>query len=64
MTQELLELLWIVEATISAQPELNSVLADVIAGPLFVVEDLPLPTTAERRPAEDRRRQDKLSLGN
>jgi hypothetical protein len=64
MTQELLELIWVVEATLAIQPELNVVLAHIIDGPLFVATDLPLPTAAECRPpdAEDNRRQDELSL--
>jgi hypothetical protein len=49
MTQELLELIWIVEATLTMQPELNMVLAHIIDGPLLVAADLPLPTAAECR---------------
>jgi hypothetical protein len=48
MTQEPLELIWIVEATLTMQPELNMVLAHIIDGPLLVAADLPLPTAAER----------------
>jgi hypothetical protein len=64
MTQELLELIWIVEATLTMQPELNMVLAHIIDRPLFVAADLPLPTAAECRSpdAEDDGRQDELSL--
>jgi hypothetical protein len=50
MTQELLELLWVVEATIDAQPELNAVLNEILAGPLFTAADLPQPSEEERRP--------------
>ncbi len=61
MTQELLELLWIVEATVAAQTELNTLLADILAGPLFAATDLPLPTTEEcQPPEEDDRRQGRL----
>jgi hypothetical protein len=55
MTQELLELLWVVEATLAAQPELDRVLSDVLAGPLFAAAELPEPTEEERKastPAE------------
>jgi hypothetical protein len=64
MTQEPLELIWIVEATLTMQPELNMVLAHIIDGPLLVAADLPLPTAAECRSpdAEDDGRQDELSL--
>jgi hypothetical protein len=50
MTQELLELLWVVEATIDSQPELNAILTEILAGPLFSAEELPQPTADERRP--------------
>ena len=50
MTQELLELLWVLEATLGAQPELNPLLTEILDGPLFAATDLPQPTAAERRP--------------
>lgn len=50
LTQELLELLWVLEATLEAQPELSALLADILAGPLFAATDLPQPTANERRP--------------
>ena len=53
MTQELLELLWVLEATVAMQPELNRLLADVCAGPVFGAGELPAPTAAERRPPAD-----------
>lgn len=48
LTAELLELLWVIEATVAAQPELNAVLAQIVAGPLFAATDFPTPTAAER----------------
>jgi hypothetical protein len=50
MTQELLELLWVLEATVEMQPDLDQLLADVCGGPVFDANDLPTPTEAERRP--------------
>lgn len=50
MTEELVELLWVVEGTIEAQPELNAVLADIVASPLFAAADLPQPSPRERLP--------------
>jgi len=48
MTEELLKLLWIVEATVGIQPELDSILSEILTAPLFVTTDLPQPTSAER----------------
>ncbi len=48
LTTELLELLWILEATIAAQPELNRLLSEILAAPLFSAADFPIPTAAER----------------
>jgi hypothetical protein len=50
LTTELLELLWVLEATISAQPTLNRMLSDILAGPLLAASELPQPTEQERRP--------------
>lgn len=48
LTTELLELLWVLEATVAMQPELDTLLADVLAGPLFAANELPQPTAEER----------------
>jgi len=48
LTTELLELLSVLEATTTAQPEVDSLLAEIIASPLFTSADLPTPTAAER----------------
>jgi hypothetical protein len=48
LTAELLELLWVIEATISAQPALNALLGEIVAGPLFAAIDFPIPAAAER----------------
>jgi len=47
-TTELLELLWVLEATVATYPALESLLARIVAGPCFLAADLPTPTDAER----------------
>ena len=51
-TQELLQLLRVLEATIALQPEGRRLLEEVCAGPLFTAAELPAPTAAERRAPE------------
>lgn len=62
MTRELLELLWVVDATIVVQPELDALLAEILASPLFAAADLPQPTTAERRPPDSSDEQPEQEL--
>lgn len=50
MTQELLELLWVLEATVAMRTDINGLLAAVIAGPVFEATELPMPTDDEREP--------------
>ena len=50
MTEELLELLWVLEATLEMEPELASVLDRVVAGPCFGASELPAPAEEQRRP--------------
>jgi hypothetical protein len=50
MTQELLELLWVLEATIVEQQAMDALLSDIVVGPVFLASELPLPTVAEREP--------------
>ena len=50
MTEELLELLWVLEATLEMEPELEAVLDRVVAGPCFEASELPLPTEKQRKP--------------
>ncbi|MDR1145864.1 MAG: N-6 DNA methylase [Verrucomicrobiales bacterium] len=52
LTTELLELLWIVEYTVSVQPELNALLTESLRGKLFQVGDFPKPIVSERQPPE------------
>jgi hypothetical protein len=55
-TTELLELLWVLEATIKGYPEQEALLEAVLAGPCFSAGDIP-PTLDEMgKPPADRRR--------
>ena len=47
-TEEFLELLWVLEATVAMHPALESLLGRVVAGPTFTAAELPAPTNAER----------------
>ena len=49
-TEELLNLLWILEATIDLQPEGAALLAEVCDSELFTKDELPTPLDEERRP--------------
>ena len=49
MSEELLELLWVLEATLAMQPDLSALLEKVVSGPCFASE-IPEPTAAERKP--------------
>ncbi len=51
-TEELVELLWTLEATLELQSEGAALLEEVCAGPLFTAAELPAPTVAERRAPE------------
>ena len=48
--EELLELLWVLEATISLQPEGSALLEEVCASDLFLADELPQPKPEERQP--------------
>ena len=50
MTDELLELLWVLEHTLSMEKDLSDVLTDVVSGDCFAASELPEPTEAERQP--------------
>lgn len=49
MTDEFLEMLWVLEATLAMEPELIAALDAVLAGECFKAEDLPRPTEDERK---------------
>ncbi len=48
LTRELLELLWVLEATVGLWPELAAKLEEVVSGPVFAAAELPAPETSER----------------
>ncbi len=48
-TEELLKVIWILERTVELGPELDSLLDEIVAGPVFLAADLPEPTEAERQ---------------
>ena len=49
-TEELLELLWVLEETVRRQLEGAALLQEVCASALFAAHELPTPTDAERQP--------------
>lgn len=49
MSDELLELLWVLEATLAMEPELQAMLDNVVAGPCFKADELPSPTDDQRK---------------
>lgn len=50
MTDELLELLWVLEATVALFPELARTLDEIVASDLFLATELPQPKAEERKP--------------
>jgi Type ISP C-terminal specificity domain/N-6 DNA Methylase len=50
MSGELLELLWVLEATVEMFPELEQTFAAIVASETFRADELPQPTTDERPP--------------
>lgn len=48
MSEELLELLWLLEATVEMRSEMNSLLQEIIGSDLFLADELPYPTSEER----------------
>lgn len=49
MSDELLELLWVLESTLAMEPELEKTLDKVVANPCFTVAELPTPKPEERK---------------
>ncbi len=52
MTDEFLELLWVLEHTVAMFPDLQKLLEKVVSGKCFLADELPHPTEAERKPPE------------
>ena len=48
-TEELLELLWVLEATLARQPEGAALLHEVCSSRLFTQDELPTPNSEERQ---------------
>jgi hypothetical protein len=48
MTEELLQLLWVLEATVALQPEMSDLLHRILAGSLLNSAELPTPTSVDR----------------
>jgi hypothetical protein len=53
MSDELLELIWVLEATLAMEPELESVLDEIVTAPCFTVPELPTPTPEQRNAPKD-----------
>ncbi len=49
MSDEFLELLWVLEATLAMEPELEATLDKIVAGDCFKASELPTPTDKERK---------------
>ncbi len=49
-SEELLQLIWVLERTIAMQPAGEALLDQVLASELWTADELPKPTEAERRP--------------
>jgi hypothetical protein len=63
MSDEFLELLWVLEATLAMEPDLAAALEKVVSGPCFAATDLQQPTAAERKaPGATRAAGDLLAL--
>lgn len=52
MTEELLQLIWTVEATVERHPELDNLLDEITGSEIFHAEELPQPASDERKPPE------------
>jgi hypothetical protein len=57
MTKELLELLWVLEGVLALEPAQDALLEEIVAGELFLAEDLPTPADAERQAPRVNREQ-------
>jgi Type ISP C-terminal specificity domain len=49
MSDEFLELLWVLESTLAMEPELERALNNIVAGPCFTGAELPTPKPEERK---------------
>ena len=63
-TTELLELLWVLEATLAGYPEQARLLDAIVAGPCFQADDLPPVPDDMRKPPPRPGAKDQLNLGD
>ncbi|MGH2582215.1 MAG: type ISP restriction/modification enzyme, partial [Anaerolineales bacterium] len=54
MTDELLELIWVLEATLAMEPELSAALDAVVGSKCFGTSELPSSVAAERKPSRSK----------
>jgi hypothetical protein len=59
MSQELQNLLWVLEGVIALEPAQAELLGEIVAGELFLADELPVPTDAERKAPKVVRQQQK-----
>lgn len=52
MSDQLLDLLWVLEATLKMEPDLENVLDKVVSGACFTTTGLPQPKSEERKPPD------------
>lgn len=57
MTKELLALLHVLEGAIALEPAQDELLGEIVAGELFLADELPVPTEAERKAPRVERQQ-------
>lgn len=61
MTKELMRLLWVLEGVIALEPAQAELLDEIVEGELFLADELPQPTDAERQaPSVNRAQQQSL----
>jgi len=64
LTRELLDLLWVLEATLEVYPQQEKILAEIVAGPLFKASELPaIPDEAREPPPTRRPGHEQMRLG-
>ena len=63
-TEDLLELLWVLEETVRRQSEGAALLQEVCGSALFAAHELPVPTDTERQPPGARKAAGQLALGS
>lgn len=62
LTQELLELLWVLEWTLAQYPILDAWLDEVLESELFTADEIPPPTDAETKPPKVKRTKQRSLL--